>query len=192
MLIGAQPSCLIKYHSDPTAVSQRGRAPVLSEQSDSDRSLELAYTAAQDMLSEQVATFARLRTRANNMLSTAALFISFSAGVGLINIDPAKGTVFRSGVALGLVLVVLVLGACVLYISWLARGWYWSPSASEMLEMVDAGQSEAAIRRHFIRVMVEKAAANEKQLAPRRRAFRGATILLLVEVLVLLVALAWR
>ena len=84
---------------------------MLSERSDSDKSLELAYTAAQDMLKEQVGTLARLRARANDLLSTAALFISFSAGVGLINNDPGKGTVFRSGVAVVLLLAVVALGA---------------------------------------------------------------------------------
>ena len=79
-----------------------------------------------------------------------------------------------------------------MYVSWLATGWYWCPSASEMLEMADAGQSEAAIRRHFIAEMDKNSAANESSLRPRRLAFRCAVVLLLVEVVVLLVALAVR
>jgi hypothetical protein len=163
----------------------------LSDEPTSDKSLELAYTAAQDRLSEQVATLARLRSRANNLLSTAALFVSFSTGVGLINSNQTNGVVFRVA-AIALLLVVVALGLNVLKISWIVKGWAIRDFASEIVSMADKGNSEAAIRRHIIGEMIKLAEDNERELEPKRRAFRRAVVLLLFEVLVLLVAVALR
>jgi hypothetical protein len=68
--------------------------------------VELAYEAAQQWLSMQDTTLANLRTRANNLLAAAALFTSFSAGVGLINNDPKKALVFPHYAALALFVIV--------------------------------------------------------------------------------------
>jgi hypothetical protein len=57
----------------------------------SDKRLELAYDAAQKKLAMQDTTLGNVRTRANTLLATAALFTSFSAGIGLLNNDPTKG-----------------------------------------------------------------------------------------------------
>lgn len=156
----------------------------------SDKRLELAYTAAQDTLNLQDATLTNTRTRANNLLATTALFISFSAGVGLINTDPAKGAVFCPFVAVVLLLVVVALGASVLIVVWPAKDWCWVPSASIILAKTNAGESEAAIREFVIEKMIEGARANHDMLKTRQNAFRCAVILLVIEVVLLVGALA--
>jgi hypothetical protein len=49
----------------------------LSGEGPSDKRLELAYDAAEKKLSMQDATLGNVRTRANTLLATAALFTSF-------------------------------------------------------------------------------------------------------------------
>jgi hypothetical protein len=161
-----------------------------SEETAADKRLELAYTAAQDLLESQSDTLSNTRTRANNLLATTALFISFSAGVGLINTDPNKGMVLCPFVAVVLLLVVGGLGGCVLYVAWPAKDWAHTPSARIILERIDAGDDEATIRRLITSKMIEGADRNSTKLKPRQIAFRVAVALLVVEVLLLVGALA--
>jgi hypothetical protein len=172
----------------PSPASRKGRR--LSDEPTSDVRLELAYDAAQEMLSLQDATLTSTRTRANTLLATTALFISFSAGVGLINTDPDKGSVFCPGVAAVLLLVVVALGVSVLYVAWPANDWCWVPSASIIIQMTNAGDDESAIRRHVIDEMIKGAKANHSMLKNRQNAFRVAVALLVVEVVLLIGALA--
>ena len=74
--------------------ADRHRLAVVTEPTASDKRLELSYDAAAKKLSMQDATLGNVRTRANTLLATAALFTSFSAGIGLISTDPTKGSVF--------------------------------------------------------------------------------------------------
>ncbi|BBY36315.1 hypothetical protein MMAN_04490 [Mycobacterium mantenii] len=161
-----------------------------SEEPAADKRLELAYAAAQDRLKAQNETLANTRTRANNLLATTALFISFSAGVGLINTDPNKGLVLCPFLAAVLLLVVVILGGCVLFIAWPAKSWSHTPSARVILERVDAGEDEATIRRFVTCKMIEGADRNHDKLQARQIAFRVAVALLIVEVALLVGALA--
>lgn len=161
-----------------------------SEEKPADKRLELAYDAARALLATQTDSLSNLRTRANNLLATTALFISFSAGVGLISTDPNRGIVLCPFVAVVLLLLVGVLGGCVLFVAWPAKNWAYNPSARIILEHVDAGDDEAAVRRFIIEKMIENAGHNGKKLKDRQVAFRGAVVLLVAEVLLLVGALA--
>lgn len=162
----------------------------MSAEPASDKRLELAYAVAQERLKLQDATLANTRTRASNLLATTALFISFSAGVGLIQSDPDSESALCSGIALILLLVVVALGISVLVVVWPAKMWCYTPSASKIMARIAAGDDEAAIRRYVIDAMITGAEANHDMLELRQNAFRCAVVLLVVEVVLLLCAIA--
>jgi hypothetical protein len=155
------------------------------EQPTSDKRLELAYNAAEKWLTMQDATLTSVRTRANTLLATAALFTSFSAGIGLINTDPSKGAAFPTIAAGVLLLVIVALGACVGVVNWPARGWVFVPSAPQIMERYRAGQDEAEIREWVIDKMISGAKRNATQLGFKQKAFRAAALLLAGEVALL-------
>lgn len=149
-----------------------------------DARLELAYDAAKARLGMQDATLGNLRTRANNLLATAALFTSFSAGVGLLNTDPSKGegillSPFRGGILLA---IIVVLGVCVLGVLLPATNWVFGPSAKQILAKCDSNEDEDSIRRFVTDAMVDGIETNDAKLNWRLWAFRLAAFLLIVEV----------
>jgi hypothetical protein len=162
----------------------------LSVTDEADKRLEMAYEAANQRLSLQDTTLTSTRTRANNLLATTALFVSFSTGVGLINTDPSRGPIFPTYAAIVLLVLVVALGACVLYVAWPTKNWSYTPSAKKILVRVDADDDEASIRRYVTDEMISGAERNQAQLAPRQNAYRGAVILLVLEVALLLAILA--
>lgn len=155
----------------------------------SNKSLELAYDAAKQHLALQDSTLSSTRTRANNLLATTALFVSFSAGVGLLHTDPAAGEVIPAWVAEVLLILVVALGACVLVVVWPAKNWTYVPSASVILEKIDAGDDEALIRRYVTQAMIDGARTNHGMLTRKQTAFRCAVVLLVIEIALLLGAL---
>ena len=78
----------------------------------SEQQLELSYDAGEKTMSAQDTHLGDVRSRASILLSTSALFISFSAGIGLIKTDPTKGAVLSPTKGIVLLFVVLVLGLC--------------------------------------------------------------------------------
>jgi hypothetical protein len=159
--------------------------------SESDKRLELAYDAAAKTLTMQDTTLGNVRTRANNLLATAALFTSFSAGVGLINTDPKKGAVLSSGSGGALLAAVILLGISVLVVVWPTKKWHFGPSATAILAQVDQGKDEIALRRFVTDAMISGIAENKKSLAWKQRFFRAAVVLLVGEVSVLIWILTW-
>jgi molybdopterin-guanine dinucleotide biosynthesis protein A len=159
-----------------------------------DTRLILAYDAAQQTLSMQDTTLANLRTRANTLLATGALFTSFSAALGLINADPSKGTVFSPWKALVLLAVLGLLGVCVLTVLWTVDDWVFCPSAELiLLKMAESpSPSEDEVRRYVITELNKGVKSNDNHLKARQTAFKLAVILLMVEVAALVVMLAGR
>lgn len=148
-----------------------------------DKRLELAYDAAAKRLTMQDTTFGNVRTRANNLLATAALFISFSAGIGLINTDPKKAAVLSPCIATALLVVVLLLGICVLFVLLPTRGWIYGPSAQKIMDMRDIEKkNEEEIRTEVITKMIDGIDSNRKKLNARLWGFRLAALLLVVEI----------
>lgn len=160
-----------------------GSAPVADQISD--KRLELAYDAAQTKLAMQDTTLGNVRTRANTLLATAALFTSFSAGAGLLNTDPDKGSVLTSYAGTGLLIILVALGACVFYVDWPATNWAFVPSASIIMAKYRNDETEEAIRVFVTDAMVEGGKMNQPKLARRQNAFRAAVLLLVAEVALL-------
>ncbi len=154
-------------------------------QGESDGRLELAYDAAEKMLTLQESTLANVRSRANNLLAATAVFISFAAGIGVINTDPKKGLLLPVIVGLVLLAIVISVGVSVLMIMWPAPKWCYVPSARVIVKMTDAGDDESAIRRHVINEMIKGAEANRKMLDEKQNKFRWAVGLVAAEVAVL-------
>jgi hypothetical protein len=150
-----------------------------------DKRLELAYDAGEKKLAMQDSTLANVRTRANNLLATAALFTSFSAGVGLINTDRTKGAVLSPCAGIALLVVLILLGISVLYVVFPAPNWQFVPSASKILEMYDQGKGETFIRKTVIAAMIKGGNDNQPKLDRRQWAFRLAALLLLCEIAIL-------
>lgn len=148
----------------------------------SDKRLELAYDAAQKKLAMQDATLGNVRTRANTLLATAALFTSFSAGIGLLNTDSSKGPVFPTCAATWLAVIMVLLGVCVVYISWTVKEWHYVPSARIIMEKIGKNKSEDEIREFVTKAMIDGADSNAPPLRRRQLAFRASNILLVIEV----------
>ncbi|MGV0777721.1 hypothetical protein [Mycolicibacter kumamotonensis] len=156
-----------------------------------DKRLELAYDAAQKALAMQDATLGNFRTRANNLLATAALFTTFSTAVGLINTDEDKGPVLPAWGAFLLLLVLLFLAFFVLRVLWPEENWPYGPSAKEILARCDAGDDEDAVRKYVTDKMIEGLASNRTKLESRQNSFKLAALLLVVEVVLLVALLAF-
>ncbi|BBZ81550.1 hypothetical protein MABM_14660 [Mycobacteroides abscessus] len=142
----------------------------------------MAYDAAQKKLAMQDATLGNVRTRANTLLATSALFTSFSAGIGLLNTDASKGPVFPACAATWLAVIMVLLGACVVYISWTVKEWHYVPSARIILEKIGQQKTEDEIREFVAKAMIDGATTNAPELSRRQLAFRVANILLIIEV----------
>lgn len=153
---------------------------------DSDKRLELAYNAAQTKLAMQDTTLGNIRTRANTLLASAALFTSFSAGAGLLNTKPDQGSVVSSYAGTSLLVILVLLGACVIYVDWPATNWAFVPSASIIMEKYRDDETEEAIRVFVTDAMIEGGKKNQPKLDRRQNAFRAAVVLLVAEVALLL------
>jgi hypothetical protein len=166
--------------------------PELVNEPASDKRFGLVYDAAVKRLSMQDTTFGNIRTQANNLLATAALFTSLSAGVGLINTDATKGAVLSPAKVDLLLAVVVLLGLRVLYILLPVRGWIFGPSAEKIMQKYDDKEDEASIRKFVIRELIEGIKTNNTKLNSRLWAFRGAAFLLVCEVGLLVSLLTLR
>ena len=164
--------------------ADRHRLAVVTEPTASDKRLELSYDAAAKKLSMQDATLGNVRTRANTLLATAALFTSFSQD-RLDQHRPDQGQRVPP-LAAGLLLVLVVaLGACVTVVLWPARKWAFVLSAAKIMARYDAGDDEAAIRKYVIVEMIKGGERNRAQLDFKQNVFRAAAVLLVVEVALL-------
>jgi hypothetical protein len=144
----------------------------------SDSRLVLAYEAATAILARQSTTLGDTRSRANILLTTAALLTSISAGIGLLNTDPAKGPVTPVLIAWVLLGVMVILGALVLYVLWPVKIWHFGPSAMEIRDQQRQGAPEDDIRAHIVDKMLDGARSNDLELVKKQRAFRYAAVCL--------------
>jgi hypothetical protein len=166
--------------------------PSARDQPEPDKRLELAYEVAQTIVSVQDTTLGNLRTRANNLLAAAAVFTSFSTGIGLLNNDPSKGVVLSVGAAVILLAVVVAIGIYVLRVLWPVNDWCFAASAEEILEKVD-DESETwdvdDVRRFVINTLNKGKNDNEKILEKKHADFRTAAMLLVGEIVLLVLLL---
>ncbi|MCV6970313.1 hypothetical protein [Mycobacterium bohemicum] len=175
----------------------------MTDESPSDDRLEIAYEAARNSVSMQDQTLGNLRTRANNLLGTAALFTSFSTGIGLISTTPGSNHVLSPIKGIILLLVLIALSFFVLSVLWPADDWLFGPSAAEIMAKIDPNPSQGGtqpqpkdidqIRRDVIKTLIAGYETNNDVLAGKHRAFRRAALLLVAEVFILVVMLwIWK
>jgi hypothetical protein len=143
----------------------------------------------------QDATLGSVRTRASNLLATAALFTSVSTAIGLINTDPDKGAVLAPWKALVLVSIVAVLGFCVVRVLLPVNNWQFGPDPQAILNEFTGGkdESEDSIRKTVIAAMITALGTNSAALKSKQTAFRWSARLLVAEVVLLVLFLSfWK
>ena len=158
----------------------------------SEQQLELSYDAGEKTMSAQDTHLGDVRSRANILLSTSALFISFSAGIGLIKTDPTKGAVLSPTKGIVLLFVVLVLGLCVLYVLWPVKEWIYSADAEKLMKRSNS-DTRKELQAFVVEEMIKGINRNDNALNAKQRAFRFAAALLIVEIVLLVVFLTlWK
>jgi hypothetical protein len=148
----------------------------------SDEGLVLAYQAACDILKMQDATLANVRSRATQVLSTAALLTSIAAGLGLVNLDPKRGAPLSTTGAWSILVVTMAIGALVVYVQWPVRGWIFGPSAAKILAERKDNANPAHLRLFVLTALNDGITTNDGHLKRRQAAFRWAAAGLIVEV----------
>lgn len=152
--------------------------------------VDLAYEAAKDKLASQTSAFESLRTRAAAVLSVAALVTSFSAGLGLVDADPARGRLLPQWAQWALLGILLAIGLCAFIVLLPTRQWLHCPSARIILERWEEGGDTKDVKVDVTDAMVEAQGSNSAELGRRSRTYRMAVLLLLAQVLVLVLAAA--
>jgi hypothetical protein len=153
-----------------------------------DSGLELAYSAACEILKIQDQTLANVRSRATQVLSTAALLTSIAAGVGLINLDPKNGATLSSAGAWSILVVMLLVGVLVIYVQWPARGWSFGPSPVKIMERRKTTPGVDDLREYVVDALIKGIDSNDRVLRRRQQAFRWSAGGLLLEVVALVIA----
>ncbi|HEX8080144.1 MAG TPA: hypothetical protein VF557_08045 [Jatrophihabitans sp.] len=154
----------------------------------SDERFKLAYDAVVTHLGQQDVTLGNLRNRATAVLSAAALVTSFSAGVGLINTDQDKGSVFPTWGAVTLLAVVVGIGLLTMGIIWPVKGWVYGGAASVILAETARGRDIDTILRDAATSLASGVVSNAKVIDRRSQYFRVAVVLFVAEIAVLTVA----
>jgi hypothetical protein len=155
-----------------------------------DERVQLAYTAAANVLSRQNSTLSNLRNRTTALLTIAALATSFGTGVGLINTNHSNGATIPTWTAYTLLGIVIVIGALCVFVLWPIATFGYDPSAQFILDRTDEGMSVDGIERKLAEVMIGGSKDNDRGIGKRMKAFEVGAILLVVEVAVLVISFA--
>ncbi len=157
---------------------------VHAERSEDPR-LVLAFDAAVARLQQQDTTLGNLRTRASNLLVTAALLTSFAAGVGLISADATKGQTLPGWAAVALVAILMLVGTVVLIIHWPFSRWAFGASSQKIMTRIAAGDDIDAIRTYVVGELIQARNENDERLHRCSWLYRIAVALLVLEVAIL-------
>ncbi|MEV7526181.1 hypothetical protein [Streptomyces sp. NPDC091371] len=164
----------------------RGRRTTTAVAGSPDGKYTLAYEAALLALTQQDATLANLRNRATGLFTVAAFITSFSSAIGLISEERSLST----GVVVGLVVAMAVIGVCAMVVLWPDDDWRFGPSPALLLK---ASGDEPSIRHRATLGMITASEKNERTLKRRANWYRAGVVVLLVEtMLVVAGALAVR
>jgi hypothetical protein len=151
----------------------------------SDARLKLEYEAARELLKMQDATLANVRSRATNVLSTAALLTSIAVGVGLINTDPKRGATFPAEAGWALLAMTVGIGMLVLYVHWPVNPWTFGPSPVMMRELRADNADESRVIEEVTTRMIEDMCTQIHVIKRRQAAFRWSSVGLLADVAIL-------
>jgi hypothetical protein len=86
--------------------------------------------------------------------------------------------------------ILLVLGSCAFIILMPTRLWLHGPSARIIMEIWSGGEDPRTTKADLVAAMVEAQGRNSTELGRRAQAYRLAVLLLLVQVLTLVAAVA--
>ena len=156
-----------------------------------DERLQMAYDAGKAALAQQDTTLGNIRNRATGLLTTAGLATSFAAGLGLLNTDPTKGSVFPIWAAFTLIGLFAAIGVISIAILWPMQ-FGFGPDSGLILSKVRGGSSTDEIVFYVAGELTRWRGVNDTKLKRRMRAFEAGGILLIVEIGVLIGALASR
>ncbi|MEU7514527.1 hypothetical protein AB0B13_21440 [Streptomyces sp. NPDC042898] len=149
----------------------------------------VAYEATMNLFSAQERTVGNYRTRATGIFATAAFIVSFSSSVGLVGNDSGKGTVFPFWAAITLLSVVVVQGVLVMLVLWPRVLSYGHEITGLIHPRVEDAQRRP-IDTKLVEDLLADLGKNREQIVRISRLYQGATFLLLVEVAVILAAVA--
>ncbi|MFF0852114.1 hypothetical protein ACFYVM_13825 [Streptomyces sp. NPDC003280] len=153
-----------------------------------DERVKMAYEAALKRLDDQTGTFSNLRNRTAGLLSTAALATTFATSVGLFPLESGKvNQRLPAWTPWALLGIFTLIGIATLTVLWPVK-WVYGPSANKIIERYELGQSEQDLRQYVVRECKIAGDRNLAKLNLRANLFRGAIILLLIEIGVLIFA----
>jgi hypothetical protein len=153
-----------------------------------DKRLEIATDAGVATLKRQGDTLNSLRNRASAVLSVAALVISVGGGIGLIRTGASHGAVLPRWAGFSLMAVVILIGILVVTVQWPVRRWAYGLGPGPVFEL-SKGKDEVGLLRDLILLMAEAVEKNERVLGKRIRYYQIATVLLVVEVIIFVLAI---
>ena len=156
-----------------------------------DPRLQLAYDSAKGILKDQQASLEQIRTRTVSLLSAAALFVSFSAALGLVNTNPDRGQTTPAWVSFALMAVLIVLLALVICVLWPVRRFALAISTQEITRQIEEGLEEDEILRRLTAVLAEAVTINSYALRRKSQFSLGIVSLVTVAALLLLGVLAF-
>jgi hypothetical protein len=154
-----------------------------------DEVIKLAADVARETLKQQDATLASVRNRATGLLAAATVGTSFAAAAGFMNTDPAKGQVLPLWSAWALLALVLLIGACVMYVLWPVPHWTYGPSSARILQAADDGNDLDDVLRKATVGMNKAIGSQMDPIRQRVAAYRVGVVILLIETAVLLITL---
>ncbi len=157
-----------------------------------DSCLELAYDAAQSTLAQQNGTIGSIRDRATSLFTAAALAVSFTGAIGLVSGDGDVTRSYPLWASVALLVVLTLMATAVMAIQWPARGFHYGPSATVILQRVDAGEDADGIRRYVADAMIDGARRNASAIRKRQRMLRVLVALLWLEIILIVVAIITR
>lgn len=163
-------------------------------QTEADKRYEFVFNEVRHALDQQAAVLDNIRARANVLLSTATVAVTFVVSVGLLSKDtkplPAWADVLLIGVLVG-------IGLCAFGILWPRGGWSFSIGPRITIEDYIEGTDPAA---QNVNIMYRKIAlylwarweANGTKLDKLFLLFQIGSGLLVTGVLILILGLLWR
>lgn len=153
-----------------------------------DKRFEIASDAGVATLKRQGDTLNSLRNRASAVLSVAALVISVGGGIGFIKTGASHHAALPRWAGFSMLAVVISIGILAVAVQWPVRRWAYGLGPGPVFQLLK-GKDEDELLRHLILLMVEAVEKNERVLRKRIRYYQIATVLLVVEVVIFVLAI---
>jgi hypothetical protein len=143
--------------------------------------LNLGYEAALRAISQQDATLANFRNRAMTLLSATTVVTTLATSVGLLNINPSRGSPIPVWAAVALLSAAVLIGVCSLYIIWPVAKWSYGTNPAAYVHNHQKGRDEDDFKIRVIESLDGASRENRSALQRRSWALRAAVALLIVE-----------